>query len=251
MHSHYYRTADRHTGKNALVLGAGPSAVDIALELCQSFETVFISHRSKQRFQTKLLSNCIEMPDIHSVEEDGGFLFENGRKLYFDWFIPCTGYEFDFDFLDYNELGLRVEYEKKVVRDLYKHMFLINNPTLCFIGLPLTVAPFPLINQQCAFAINVYSGLKQLPSAESMLRDTKMEFEETLSRGEPERYFHKMKLDQFDYLDEIGRLAGVSVVPPYVKKMYGVVMEERRKNLLNYRQLNFKTVNDNEFGILE
>jgi cation diffusion facilitator CzcD-associated flavoprotein CzcO len=42
MHSHAYREAKPFTGQRVLVVGAGPSALDIALELSKEAEQVII-----------------------------------------------------------------------------------------------------------------------------------------------------------------------------------------------------------------
>ena len=66
LHSHYYRKPQQLTGPQnvALVLGLGPSAIDISIEISKLFNTVYLSHRGK-RLQTELPHNVKEVIDEH------------------------------------------------------------------------------------------------------------------------------------------------------------------------------------------
>lgn len=45
LHSHYYRTAEPFLGKRVLIVGIGNSAVDIAVDVCKTADTTFLSTR--------------------------------------------------------------------------------------------------------------------------------------------------------------------------------------------------------------
>ena len=253
LHSHYYRSPDQFSGalRAALILGAGPSAFDISIELATKFSKVYLSHRSEQRFETKLPRNVHEVSTVEHVAENGDFVCADGfvcRDV--DLFIPSTGYQFSFPFLDEGIFGDLTTCEDRVVRDLYKHMFYIPHPTICFIGVPLTVSPLPFMNQQCAYAASVISGKKRLPTASEMLADTRREALQRTARGDPERYFHKFGEQQFEYLDEIARLSGERLTPGYMKDMYAYVMMRRRFDVMNYRKETFELVDDNTFRVV-
>ena len=114
--------------------------------------------------------------------------------------------------------------------------------SLCFIGIPLTVAPFPLIYQQCVYAARVIAGIKELPCKQVMLDELNREHESLAQRGLSQRYFHKFEMRQFEYLDELAHLSsrggseGDEVpIPLYIKDMYDYVMSRRRTNVMEYR----------------
>lgn len=44
MHSHDYREPKIYSGKIVIVLGAGPSGIDIAIEIAKFASTVYLSH---------------------------------------------------------------------------------------------------------------------------------------------------------------------------------------------------------------
>lgn len=152
-----------------------------------------------------------------------------------DLFLPSTGYEFHFPFLDQNVFGGLVTNQGRLVTNLYKHMFYIPEPSLCFIGVPLTVAPLPLIYQQCAFAARVLTGEKELPSQQVMLDELNSEHESLAQRGGSVRYFHKFEMRQFEYLNDLARLSDQAPIPPYISDMYEYVMSRRRTDVMDYR----------------
>ena len=118
-------------------------------------------------------------------------------------------------------------------------MFYIPDPTLCFIGIPLTVAPFPFMYQQALYAGRVIAGLDKLPDKKTMFQDLENEQDLSKQLGIDDRHFHKFGSRQFDYLDDLARLSPPgAVVPhlPYLKNMYDYVMERRRVNVLTYRK---------------
>jgi hypothetical protein len=60
-------------------------------------------------------------------------------------FFQFPGYKFDFPFLT-PECKVRIEGRR--VMPLYKHLIHTELPTICFVGLPFKVLPFPLFHFQ-------------------------------------------------------------------------------------------------------
>ena len=58
----------------------------------------------------------------------------------------CTGYEYDFPFLDVS-CAVKVV-DGKLVSSLYKHCISTKHPTLCIIGVPMFALPFSLSDIQ-------------------------------------------------------------------------------------------------------
>ena len=50
MHSHDYRHPEVFTGKHLVILGAGPSGVDICLNVANCAEKVYLSHKRIKDF---------------------------------------------------------------------------------------------------------------------------------------------------------------------------------------------------------
>lgn len=88
LHSHDYRKADKLKNERVLVIGAGPSGVDIALEATKFAEHVTISHHKKETID---LPGVIQKPDVDRIKENGVVLFTDGTENTFTFILYCTG----------------------------------------------------------------------------------------------------------------------------------------------------------------
>ncbi|KAI8436324.1 hypothetical protein MSG28_004361 [Choristoneura fumiferana] len=68
MHSHDYRVPDIFTNKRVLVVGAGPSGMDIALEVTTVASRVILSHHLKEQPKTVFPDNLVQKPDVERLE---------------------------------------------------------------------------------------------------------------------------------------------------------------------------------------
>lgn len=89
MHSHDYRVPDIFSGKNVLVVGAGPSGMDIALEITSVCPKVILSHHIK-KIKTVFPDNLRQKPDVVKIEGNKVF-FEDGTEDDVDVIFLCTG----------------------------------------------------------------------------------------------------------------------------------------------------------------
>lgn len=74
--------------------------------------------------------------------------------------------------------------------------------------------------------------------------DTQKDFEKRLSSGLPPRHAHTMGYLQWDYNDEIAKLAKCPCIPRGVRRLYDAVHLERATNLIGYKNKNYKMVDD-------
>lgn len=83
-----------------------------------------------------------------------GVAFIRGREFHLldetvvedvDAFVLCTGYKYSFPFLHEN---CDVRVDENHVTPLYRHLVNIEHPTMCIVGVPTTVVPFPLFHMQ-------------------------------------------------------------------------------------------------------
>lgn len=100
MHSHDYRVPEIFTGKKVLVVGAGPSGMDIALEITSVSPRVILSHHLKEKPRTVFPDNLVQKPDV--AELQGRIVkFEDGTEEEVDVIFLCTGKCFYFYFGKY------------------------------------------------------------------------------------------------------------------------------------------------------
>ncbi len=163
LHSKYYDTAfgdSRFVGKRVLVVGTGPSAKDIARETSLVAMEVHVSDRDATTSERLPDTNIWRRPGISRIVEPKSVLFLDSLDRVgpgsadpeeFDCIILCTGYLYDFPFL--NDGILRtpngkegsaelestpplIEMGNQCVKPLYKHLIHARFPSLAFVGIP-------------------------------------------------------------------------------------------------------------------
>lgn len=92
-----------------------------------------------------LPSNMIQVAGVESIHETTFRLKDGTTVDDIDVFLFCTGYKYNFPFLDTN-CGIRVD--DNYVIPLYKHFINIEHPSMCIVGVPTIVVPFPMFHMQ-------------------------------------------------------------------------------------------------------
>ena len=247
LHSHFYRVPDSYKNKEVIVLGARASGRDIAIDVAKVAKHVLLSHKGEAG-SCPFPENITETKSIKFIDNDGQVVFEDGCKSPADSIIFCTGYLYDFPFLD-ECCGIEVQNGR--VFPLYKQIFNIQYPSMAFMGLSHLVCPFKLFSMQARWIVNVLSGEATLPSSEEMLEDYNKDCEIKVKAGIAERHFHRLVGGlQWEYYNTIAKLGNVEPMEKVIEKLYNVVAHERTVNLLNYRETEYKVLNDEEFEVV-
>ncbi|XP_062563498.1 senecionine N-oxygenase-like [Armigeres subalbatus] len=241
MHSHDYRCNDPFVGETVLVIGAGPSGMDMAYEISKKAERVTLSHHLKDTPKTVFPDNVILKHDVARLTETG-VVFADGTSQDFSVICYSTGYKYTFPFLSC-DCGIIVE--DNYVQKLYKHCINIRYPTMAFIGLPYYVCAAQMMDLQARFCIKFFSGEKQLPSQEEMEADTNAEMEERWSRGMKKRQAHMMGPQEDRYYEDLAHTAEVEPIKPVIKKLHKLCAFRFSEDLVNFRKDKFRII-DNE-----
>lgn len=137
-HSQQYRSKEHYKDQKVLVIGGGPSALDVTLQISCTAKAVTFSHH-QQKITTKFSENVSIKPDVERIKNEREVLFVDGSFSDFDSIILCTGYKYKFSFLHEScEIFVR----ENVVQPLYKQVININHPQMCFIGIPNNICAF-------------------------------------------------------------------------------------------------------------
>ena len=230
-HSHNYRTPEPFESKVVAVLGAASSGLDISLEISKVARQVYLCH-DRNRLQSKLPSNVTEVRGIAACITDYGFILNDGSKIQVDSVLFCTGYEFNFPFLDSANI---ISNDGQVVKPLYKHMIHTKYPSLAFIGIPTQICPFPFFHNQLLWLCKVLLGKYRLPTEADMNADIEEERLARLDAGLPPRHFHKMGVRQWEYSRDLAKRAGMSEISPAVEELYNQVHQRRLFDLTEYK----------------
>ncbi|XP_070575786.1 uncharacterized protein [Ptychodera flava] len=235
MHSHNYRHPQVFKDKSVVLLGAGSSGKDIAVNICEFAKKVMLSHNKAQMI-CQLPSNMTEKSGIdHLTEKE--VVFTDGTSEPTDVLLLCTGYNYNFPFLT-PECNVKLEDHR--ISPLYKHLIHTQYPSLAFIGICSTICPFPQFDCQVKFTVAVLNGSLKLPSQEEMEEDARKDYEwRRNTLGYPNRYAHRMGTLQWAYNDDLSEIAKFQAIPRSVSQLYDAVHEVRRTDLMHYKKMNY------------
>lgn len=147
IHSHQYRSYETYKNLRVLVIGAGPSGLDIAFQIAMVAQQVVVSYdMSKKEVKGEYPSNLLKKPVVRCIKNGEEIEFVDGSCCGFDAIVYCTGFKYNFPFL-HKDCGVTVE-ENYHVRPLYKHMIHIEKPSMCFIGIPYYACAFQMFDIQ-------------------------------------------------------------------------------------------------------
>ncbi|KAJ7666259.1 hypothetical protein DFH06DRAFT_270837 [Mycena polygramma] len=237
-HSVWYRHV-QYLGEKILVVGGGPSGTDIAAEMrtaCTTLVRSISGAPSEDSGNVKTRGRLIKLGD------DGQVFFEDGSVERVDYCILATGYQVVLPFLSDPILrpGLpppcpplpgTLHNSTYHIFPLARHVFPIQSdfpPTsLVFMGLPVKVAPLPIMEAQAAAIVHAFAD----PAAFDIERET----HDVLARyaelgasvgGNPAAIARMWSIfteeEQWLYLEKLYEFAGEDIrVPQWRKDMYG------------------------------
>ncbi|XP_040262601.1 flavin-containing monooxygenase 5-like isoform X2 [Bufo bufo] len=163
----------------------------------------------------RIISGFVQIRPNIKAFTDTGVIFEDGTKEEnIDAVIFATGYSFSFPFCEESVINVK---GNKIA--LYKFMFPyhLEKPTLAVMGLIQPIgAIMPISELQSRLATQVFKGLVQLPSKESMTIDIVYK-KYKMSKRYVESQRHTIQVDYVEYMDELATLAGVK---PNIFRMF-------------------------------
>ncbi|XP_051121363.1 flavin-containing monooxygenase FMO GS-OX-like 2 [Andrographis paniculata] len=220
IHSHNYRGPEPFQDKIVVVIGSGPSAIDISAEIAEAAKEVHLSSRAPDTTATKLDfgDNIWQHSKIEFLDESGLVSFEDGACLFPDIIFHCTGYHYSFPFLKTDGI---VSVDDNRVGPLYKHIFPPKlAPSLSFVGLAFRAVVVQLLHFQATWIARVLSSKTNLPSEEEMQADVERHYQLMELKGIPKHYTHAFSLETFfEYIDSIAVEAGLEQVGEEVKSI--------------------------------
>lgn len=250
MHSHDYRKAKVFEHEKVLLIGSGPSGIEMALEIGKFAKKVYWSDHSLRTYGRKINltpAECVsKKPDVKEIGENS-VTFEDGSSADITMIAYATGYDFKFPFLS---VDCGVSVNEKHTSPLYKHIFNINRPTMAFINIPFFAVGFPLYDLQVRCVLKFWRGLKTLPSKTEMLDEVQKDENERHVLGLPRRKFHLLgPLRHNGYYKELAELADVTPISSVYGKIFDETVRLIFENFNTYRNYDFTIVDDENFTI--
>ncbi|XP_035871786.1 dimethylaniline monooxygenase [N-oxide-forming] 1 isoform X2 [Phyllostomus discolor] len=210
-HSRQYKHPDIFKDKRVLVIGAGNSGADIAVEASHVAKKIYLS-LCLLRTQLKeyvindelpgriITGRVLIKPSVKEVKEDSVIFSGPPEEQPIDIIVFATGYTFAFPFLD--ETVVKVENDQA---SLYKYIFPahLEKPTLAVIGLIGSLGSMiPTGETQARWAVRVLKGVNNLPPR-SVMREEVNARKENKPTGFGLRYSKALQSDYIPYIDEL------------------------------------------------
>ncbi|KAK6121643.1 hypothetical protein DH2020_044620 [Rehmannia glutinosa] len=210
MHSHNYRVPEPFQDQIVVVIGDGPSALDIPLEISKVAKEVHLSSKSSDIKLSKLDcgDNMWQHSKIDHVDGNGEVTFQDGAFIRADFILHCTGFNYCFPFLKTEGV---VAVDDNRVGPLYKHIFPPQlAPNLSFVGVPYRSTSITMtVDLQAKWIALVLSGKAPLPSKEEMMADVQECYRYMDDKGIPKHHTHNLGL-KFEYSDWLASQVGLA-----------------------------------------
>lgn len=243
IHSHDYRVPDPYKDRKVLIVGAGPSGMDISLDIAEISKTLVHSHHSRINFRTPFPPNYLRKPDIKEFNETGA-IFVDGTYEELDDVIYCTGFEFDYPFLDETS---ELTFGPHSVVPLYQYMVNINQPTMIILGLVVRACLVVASDAQARYAAALINGNFTLPSRDEMMHEWQKRMDIIQQKNLRMSFIHTLADKEDQYYAGLSLESGIERVPPVMFKIRAVDIEAKIENLYTYRNYDYRVIDDITF----
>lgn len=225
------------------MIGSGVSSMDISFLLTKECSAVYYSQKTYFSLDFEMPPNLNICPLTSEITENGA-VFTDGSSCDVDQIIYATGYSYSFPFL-HPDCGITLEDDH--IQHLWKHCINIKYPTMAMIGMPFMVLTMLLFDLQSQFVMKFWSGEKDFPLEDEMMKDSEGELQKRLDIGWPKRYAHKMSQYALEYHHDIADKAGLERTKVVFYKMARYFGPACSKDYLNYRKERYEIIDDENF----
>ncbi|CAG2238364.1 unnamed protein product [Mytilus edulis] len=230
LHSRDYRQAEEFKGQNVAVVGSSYSGKDVARQLSDFADKVYLTHIDEPIKTVYKNGNVIEKNlGIREIKESS-IVLENGKEVHLDAIVMCTGYKYQFPFLSEDIISIQNEH----VTPLYKHVLHLDYNSLFVITLLRNVATYPISFNQARFARSVIDGTANLPSKAEMAEDIAREVKWRSENNMTGPMWHYMDTLQWNYDSHLADMGKFEPLSEMLQIYWNFVENHREKDFCNY-----------------
>ncbi|KAK6202698.1 flavin-containing monooxygenase [Scheffersomyces amazonensis] len=228
-HAKFYRDPQPYKDETVVVVGSRASGADLTKFIADTAKIVYQSIRNLEN--TKKLS---KKPNLHTkpiiteyqiLPNNEGFkvLFEDGSELVNpDRVIYATGYAFSFPYL--NRLTNNgIVKDGRIIPQLYQHTFLVNDPLISFVGVPIDGVSFRVFEYQAITVSRYFSGKIALPSRSEQVDWISKRLDE---KGITRAYHTIGVVDALSYMHGLVKIGEIQQEKLNQGRQYPVLTEE-------------------------
>jgi thioredoxin reductase len=169
LHSIEYDEPHEFANQTVLCVGGRASGSDLAREIALHAKHVYLSD-PKAPLTPMTQYNVTWLPKTTQVLPDGSICFHGCTdSVRIDTIIFCTGYEYQFPFINADS-NLELTLGGRRVAPLLEQLWHALAPNVAFLGLPHSVVPFPLFELQAEALSNQWLRKWTLPKDEELVQ---------------------------------------------------------------------------------
>uniref|UniRef100_A0A146LJS0 Flavin-containing monooxygenase n=1 Tax=Lygus hesperus TaxID=30085 RepID=A0A146LJS0_LYGHE len=248
LHSHNYREPDGFRNQSTLLIGAGPSGLDMTFDLSTVSDHVVLSHHTDYASKVGFPPHVVLKPDVERILRDGSVLFKDGSTMEFDVIVYCTGYEYTYPFLS-ESCGIKSDH--KYVTPLYKRLININHPTMAVLGILRHTPIFYLCDLQVRYFLQTLMRPEVLPSKTEMLEELAAEEAALMKDGRRLSEWNLLGEDNAEYMRDICSIAGVPSMPPILLRIYMHGYNKIFSDFKNFRNNFYRIIDQDNFSVVD
>lgn len=192
-HAKFYTTPEPYKDKTVVVVGSRALGFDLSRFSAEVAKVVYQLRRTANIKLSTNQPNIKHKPTIERYEIDGDsfkVIFSDGSEVHNpDNVVYATGYQYLFPFLareygDITDSGI-------IVRNTFEHTFLVNEPLIAIVGIPVDAVSFRAFEYQAILVARYLANKVTLPS-----RDEQNEWSKNrLSEKGVTRAYHTIGAD--------------------------------------------------------
>jgi hypothetical protein len=246
-HSKAYRKPETYWKKRVIVVGASISGPDISFTLADFAESP-VHSVVRGRYHPYFFDYAFQHPNIQRhpaisqitssrAENTRTVYFEDGTKIEdFDYIIFATGYSWTLPFLP--EIAKTIRNNR--LPNLYQHIFLRGEPSLCFVGAIAAGFTFKVFEWQAVLVARYLAGRITLPPVSEQI---KWEEDRIAYKGDGVP-FTALYPDFEEYFEEVRKLAGEPIngkgrpLPKFEKKWREDFDKAHLKRIAMWKRVN-------------
>lgn len=231
-HAKDYTRPDHFKGEQVLIWGGNASALDLVREISTTASHVFWCGHADSMSDIAAYLPQVSIKTDPSHIEGSRITLKSGEQLNnIDAVLLCTGYRYEFPFLDSKLINVN----DNLVAPLYRQILSVSHPTLAFIGLPFLVIPFPLFLIQSQWLRAMLNEPDKLPKPLELQIESQREIQDHLNSGKLSRHFHRFGARQVQYLKQLIGDAGLDPMPDNFFALMQSVQQLRQDYPTHYR----------------
>lgn len=229
-HAKYYNDVEKFKDQKVLIIGNSASGIDISTQLITVAKGITMSCVGEPMFKGVIESQTEQVDRVvkYDIENNRSVVTASGKVISnIDKVLFCTGYLYEIPFLkSYISGPNAVITNGSNLRQLYKQLFYIPDPTLILAGLPKSIIPFPFAEAQGQYVARVLSGRLSLPSTEEMMADYQKDIAE---RGDGSNFHVMGHLKDAEYCNEMFDLIKGTETEGFTAQYWGNEMLQMRE----------------------